>query len=43
MLSEQDKTFLGKIFLNYNLTMTTAQLNKEKAINDMLVANLISN
>ena len=30
MLSEQDKTFLGKIFLNYNFTMTTAQLNKEK-------------
>lgn len=30
MLSEQDKTFLGKIFLNYNYTMTTAQLNKEK-------------
>ena len=28
MLSEQDKTFLGKIFLNYNFTMTTAQLNK---------------
>ena len=30
MLSEQDQTFLGKIFLNYNFTMTTAQLNKEK-------------
>lgn len=30
MLSEQDKTFLSKIFLNYNFTMTTAQLNKEK-------------
>lgn len=30
MLSEQDKTFLGKIFLNYNFTMTTAQLNKKK-------------
>ena len=30
MLSEQDKTFLGKIFLNYNFTMTTAQLHKEK-------------
>lgn len=30
MLSGQDKTFLGKIFLNYNFTMTTAQLNKEK-------------
>lgn len=30
MLSEQDKTFLGKIFLNYNFTMTAAQLNKEK-------------
>ena len=30
MLSEHDKTFLGKIFLNYNFTMTTAQLNKEK-------------
>lgn len=30
MLSEQDKRFLGKIFLNYNFTMTTAQLNKEK-------------
>lgn len=30
MLSEQDKTFLGKIFLNYNFTMATAQLNKEK-------------
>lgn len=27
---KQDKTFLGKIFLNYNFTMTTAQLNKEK-------------
>ena len=30
MLSEQDKTFLGKVFLDYNFTMTTAQLNKEK-------------
>lgn len=30
MPSEKDKTFLGKIFLNYNFTMTTAQLNKEK-------------
>ena len=30
MLSGQNKTFLGKIFLNYNFTMTTAQLNKEK-------------
>lgn len=30
MLSERDKIFLGKIFLNYNFTMTTAQLNKEK-------------
>lgn len=30
MLSEQDKTFLGKIFANYHFTMTTAQLNKEK-------------
>lgn len=30
MLSEQDKTFLGKIFMDYNFTMTTAQLNKEK-------------
>lgn len=30
MLSEQDKIILGKIFLDYNFTMTTAQLNKEK-------------
>lgn len=30
MLSEQDRIILGKIFLNYNFTMTTAQLNKEK-------------
>lgn len=30
MLSEKDKGILGKIFLNYNFTMTTAQLNKEK-------------
>lgn len=30
MLSEKDKSILGKIFLNYNFTMTTAQLNKEK-------------
>lgn len=30
MLNKQDKTFLGKIFSNYNFTMTTAQLNKEK-------------
>lgn len=30
MLSEKDKRILGKIFLNYNFTMTTAQLNKEK-------------
>lgn len=30
MLSEQDKIILGKIFLDYNFTMTTAQLKKEK-------------
>ena len=30
MLSEQDKIILGKIFLDYNFTMTTAQMNKEK-------------
>ena len=30
MLSEQDKIILGKIFLDYNFTMTTAQLNKKK-------------
>lgn len=30
MLSEQDKIILGKIFLDYNFTMTTAQLTKEK-------------
>lgn len=30
MLSEQDKIILGKIFLDYNFMMTTAQLNKKK-------------
>lgn len=30
MLSERDKTILERIFSNYNFTMTTAQLNKEK-------------
>lgn len=30
MISEQDKIILGKIFLDYNFTMTTAQMNKEK-------------
>lgn len=30
MLSERDKTILERIFSDYNFTMTTAQLNKEK-------------
>lgn len=30
MLSERDKRILEKIFSDYNFTMTTAQLNKEK-------------
>lgn len=45
MLSERDKTILERIFLDYNFTMTTAQLNKEKLyyrdIQKMLDAGLI--
>lgn len=45
MLRERDKTILERIFLDYNFTMTTAQLNKEKLyyrdIQKMLDAGLI--